>query len=147
MINLEEQIDKLKINDAPVEPIKQIDDESKTVVKSINADVSKDKPVTDKANEQQQPIKKEPTVSNSSISQQQQNDSNNVQQSKPASTSTTSKPQQQTSQTQQVSNDNKKSSLEGPQSKSTGNITYEIEFLKKFQYSNFSIEKPNFGNL
>ena len=176
MINLEESIDKLKLNDQiPVDINfkstvinKQTQDEQldKSIDKNLNLEL-KDKKISieskdnstssNKINQEVVvPNKSNETVVAVSVKPQQQQQQKSNQQPPPQQQSQHQQSiniQQQSinlikSQSSSTTAKQQQKKLEGGQSKSASkNISYEVDFLKELQFTNLSTARPNFNNL
>lgn len=160
MINLEDKLDKLKIHDQPVK--QQQDDEqlekpviNKPAVNNKQEEAKEpeskiEKPVIDDklnsvpSKKPEEPLDRPAQQNVQNVPKAQVNVpvASNRQESQVKQDVPAVKPQQP-----QQSSDAKKSTQVKGQSKSTEIISYDAEFLKKLQYSSFSIEKPKFTNL
>jgi len=152
MSNLENKVENLKLTDSTV----QVKDEPAQVHKSTDKPIVDDKNVIIVESKDIQSVV-ETTLSPQPPIKHSQPEPTAVQQ--PAQPATQHAKQQTTQVTQQQQQKQsksieqpkqapvpkKKSSLEGCQSKSDSkNISYDAEFLKSLQFSDLSVQKPNF---
>jgi len=138
----EEKLDSEKIEIQKAKSIKQEESKNSPIITDEVKVIESTKP--------QQPVT-EPVVSSQlvpqKVTQQQTNQTD-----KPIDRSSAQQNvKAQPVQSFEVSDERKKASLEGSQSKSESkvNITYDVDFLKNLQYQGDSIKKPSFskGNL